>query len=317
MNNFISVIITAHDRKAYLMNAVLSVINQNFPKQQFEIIVVKNFYDENIDKFLIENKIKNYYTTERSMGTKIKIGIESSRGSIICFLDDDDMFSKDKLSEVFNSMSVNNESFFYNSRILINENNEKIGEEILEDKKIIVSSKKDVNYLFRHRIYFNSSSMCVKREVLEDKLKYLDKIQRLIDNFILLSAIEYNGKIRISSKPLTLYRVHPSTSRHIERDFNRFIQLKTQYWKEIVSVHETFFEVFKSELAIYALRCSKKMAELQQCLIEGKRCLKFINCGIFDKKTLFLANLASLISLFMPSYPRKLIFERQKRRILS
>lgn len=313
MQNFISVIVTAHDRKAYIMDALNSLLNQSLPRKYFEIIVVKNFYDEKIDKFINENDVLSYYTNEKSMGTKLKIGIENSKGNIICFLDDDDMFSTKKLEEVSNYMSKTDDSFFYNSRLLINEEGKKIGEDIVEDKKVIVSSKKEIDYLFKHKIYFNSSSMCVKREVLEDKLKYLNKIQRLIDNFILLSAIEYNGKLTITSKPLTLYRVHKSSSRHLERDFDKFIQSRISYWNEIVDAHKPFFEVFRNELVLYALECGKKMAELQKCLAEGKRCLKFINCGTFDIKTLVSANLASLISLFAPKYPIKLIYRRQEK----
>lgn len=310
MDDLISVIVTAHNRKLYLQDALKSLLNQDLPRNYFEIITVKNFYEESIDKFIVENGIQSYYTDKRAMGAKIKIGIENSRGNILCFLDDDDMFSKDKLKEVSDYLTRSDESLFYNSRILIDERGNTIGNEILEDKKLVVSSKKEINYLFQHKIYFNSSSMCVKKEVLEEKLKYLDQIERLADNFILLSAIEHNGKIRIVSKPLTFYRVHQSSSRHIEKDFNKFIQERISYWNEVIHANELLLKIFTNELALYAIECSKKMAEFQRCLIEGKRCIQFINCGTFERKTLLLSNIISLISIFAPQFPRQLIFKR-------
>ena len=42
---FISVIITAHNRKEFLLEAVNSALNQTLPKDEYEIIVVKNFQD--------------------------------------------------------------------------------------------------------------------------------------------------------------------------------------------------------------------------------------------------------------------------------
>jgi glycosyltransferase involved in cell wall biosynthesis len=45
---FISVIITVHKRKESSLEAVDSAINQTLPKDEYEIIVVKNFKDERI-----------------------------------------------------------------------------------------------------------------------------------------------------------------------------------------------------------------------------------------------------------------------------
>jgi len=39
---FISVIITAHNRRELLLEAVNSALNQTLPKDEYEIIVVKN-----------------------------------------------------------------------------------------------------------------------------------------------------------------------------------------------------------------------------------------------------------------------------------
>lgn len=49
MSNKISVIITAHDRKMYILEALSSVINNNLPKDKLEIIIVKNYKDNVID----------------------------------------------------------------------------------------------------------------------------------------------------------------------------------------------------------------------------------------------------------------------------
>jgi glycosyltransferase involved in cell wall biosynthesis len=45
---FISVIITAHNRREFLLDAVNSALNQTLPKDEYEIIIVKNFseYDD-------------------------------------------------------------------------------------------------------------------------------------------------------------------------------------------------------------------------------------------------------------------------------
>ena len=53
----LSVIITAHNRKNYLEDALESLIDQTLDRNLFEIIVVKNFYDGNLDQLLERNRV--------------------------------------------------------------------------------------------------------------------------------------------------------------------------------------------------------------------------------------------------------------------
>jgi Glycosyl transferase family 2. len=56
---FISVIITAYNRKEFLLDAIKSALKQTLPKDKYEIIVIKNFKDNLIDDFINENNIKS------------------------------------------------------------------------------------------------------------------------------------------------------------------------------------------------------------------------------------------------------------------
>ena len=49
---FISVIVTAYNRKEFLLQAVSSALRQTLPREYYEVIVVKNFEDEEIDRQL-------------------------------------------------------------------------------------------------------------------------------------------------------------------------------------------------------------------------------------------------------------------------
>ena len=88
----ISVVITAHNRQQYLIDAVKSVLNQEIDRNAFEILVVKNFKEERMDNFLSDKGVRLFYTEQKSFGAKLGIGIENAGGEIISFLDDDDTF---------------------------------------------------------------------------------------------------------------------------------------------------------------------------------------------------------------------------------
>lgn len=99
-NTKFSVVIIAYKRKEYLINAVNSVLNQKYPSEFTEIIVVKSFQDVKIDQFLLEKQIKSIYTESKSIGKKFALGFEICRGDIICLLEDDDEFHELKMSTI-------------------------------------------------------------------------------------------------------------------------------------------------------------------------------------------------------------------------
>jgi len=122
---FISVIITAHNRREFLLDAVNSALNQTLPKDEYEIIVVKNFEDERIDKFLEEHNVRNIIVEEEPLGAKIVKGVEESRGEVVSFLEDDDLWLPQKLDivkQVFKDKDViyyHNDFYNFTDRINI------------------------------------------------------------------------------------------------------------------------------------------------------------------------------------------------------
>ena len=112
---YISVIITAYDRKEFLLNAIKSALNQTLDKKYYEIIVIKNFRDENIDDFIIENKIVEIISNDNSLAGKLIEALNVAKGTVISFLDDDDLFSSNKLEVVYNKFKSNNNICYYHN----------------------------------------------------------------------------------------------------------------------------------------------------------------------------------------------------------
>ncbi|PSO05438.1 hypothetical protein B9Q04_18950 [Candidatus Marsarchaeota G2 archaeon BE_D] len=91
-HKYISVIVTAYNRSKYVLQAVRSALQQTLPKDLYEVIVVKNFRDETIDRRLEEWGVANIYSDNTSQGGKIYEGILAAEGEVISILDDDDEF---------------------------------------------------------------------------------------------------------------------------------------------------------------------------------------------------------------------------------
>ncbi len=68
MSPFISVIITAYNRREFLKHAVRSVLNQTLDKGLYEIIVVKNFKDPEVDRLIEQSRGKVIELDTASIG---------------------------------------------------------------------------------------------------------------------------------------------------------------------------------------------------------------------------------------------------------
>ncbi|EWG06361.1 MAG: cell wall biosynthesis glycosyltransferase [Candidatus Aramenus sulfurataquae] len=234
----ISVIITAYNRKKYLKEAISSALNQTFPRDSYEVIVIKNFYDDDVDNFIRENNVKSIYTEEEKSGGMFKLGIEQSSGEIICFLDDDDKFHEDKLRKVHESFEKYKDlGFYHNNRIVIDEDGKVIvepkpwGEEYIDkyDKSVYES-------LIRREAWNNNSSICVRRDCVD--LQELGQINIAIDIYFLSKALINKAPLLLDHTPLTYYRVHSSNTSIGFYDVSKRYKFKQKDTRDLFRIYE-------------------------------------------------------------------------------
>lgn len=222
--SYISVIITAYNRKEYLIEAFKSTINQTLSRDKYEVIVSKNFKNKFLDEYIKENEGKLIYFEEGSIGEQLVDAIQYAKGEIICFLDDDDLFTKDKLKFVYSTFKKNkNLGYLHNYEYLIdkngiilkgNLNKYKISKSFLltnKYKRILKLIKIEQNY----DPYFNMSSISIKRCILVGYLTYLKKLTTGPDDLMFFTSLDSKMNLYLCDKKLTYYRVHKSVSRDI------------------------------------------------------------------------------------------------------
>jgi glycosyltransferase involved in cell wall biosynthesis len=102
MDNLVSIIIPVFNRFEYANRAILSVLNQNYSK--WELFVIDDFSD---DKFALPKACENFQqriviiTNEKNSGPGLsrQKGLDLAKGEYVCFLDSDDYWKPDFLSE--------------------------------------------------------------------------------------------------------------------------------------------------------------------------------------------------------------------------
>jgi glycosyltransferase involved in cell wall biosynthesis len=237
---YISVIITAYNRKEFLLDAFNSVLNQTLDRSKYEIIVTKNFVDEKIDSYIKKNGGKLVFFEKGSVGAQIADALKYAKGEVICFLEDDDLFVKEKLKYVYDTFQKNKSIVYINNaRKYIDENKRYLSKSPLifekrREKDIIIreADKKPINLLKIQQYsgsFLNSSSIAIKTSVLK---RFVDDLKntKATDLFYYFISL-LSGDLLISAKELTLYRVHESMSSSIN-DYFSFKAVNCKYFED-------------------------------------------------------------------------------------
>lgn len=216
--NMISVIIIAYKRRQYIESCILSAATQKLPREKYEIIVVKDYVDAKIDKLIEETGSKSILVDEKLYGIKLAQAIGIARGEIICCLDDDDLFTYDKL-HVIDSLFTNDERlvFVHNGHRTLSSN--------IHAKKALHNSSKlriyydtekhskyRLNKLIRSNPHFNSSSISFRKKIFNRELFINYELMGGYDTILFILALSSEGVILNIPDILTVYRVHDSTS---------------------------------------------------------------------------------------------------------
>ncbi len=227
---FISVIVTAYRRRQYLYNALLSLKAQTLPKDKYEVIVVKDFDDPQVDSLIKEMRWKSVYSDEEYQGRMYLNGLKEADGDIIAFLDDDDTYMPNKLEYVYNVFSQNPDvGYLQHSftpvgvdgspkpclareapRNLVPQNELKLTwSEVSRYKEYGYSDP--ILYIFGgYRLYpdRNGTAIAVKRELLDGHKDLLSGLPVVIDGFLFASAIADRASLFFSDVKLSSWMYH-------------------------------------------------------------------------------------------------------------
>ena len=206
----ISIIIPTYNSSKFIKRTIKSVLAQTFTN--WELLIVDDCSTDNtielINEFIkTDNRIKLFKTTKNSGGPAYpkNIGFKFSNGEFIAYLDHDDEWLPNKLTEqinTFTNLLENNIGLVACGAYLINNSNKNFG--------FFVPIKRKNPFpeiLLRNPIYSNSSVL-LKRTVIEsvgprdENMKYSEDW----DMWIRIAKAGYN--ISYIPKPLFRYYFH-------------------------------------------------------------------------------------------------------------
>jgi Glycosyl transferase family 2 len=213
-----SVVVMAYKRRRFLREAVESVLNQTAPRELFEVIVIKDFPDEELDPWFAENGVRVVTEALPWIGEMIFRGIEEAQGEFVCFLDDDDRFAPEKIAGLHHLVTVNPSlGLIRNSIRAIDVEGKEIGSweryrPQAPESREFPRGRLALPWIYRYGGNVNMSTMTIRRSVLLDSAGAIQGIPASQDISLFTLAVARYVDVRIESNRWNDYRVHPSTS---------------------------------------------------------------------------------------------------------
>lgn len=213
----VTVIIIAFTRKTFIKRAISSVINAGPNSSELEIIVIKNFKDSETDEYIDKNGGTNIFTEKEGLSDKVMTGIENATGDYICFLEDDDEFSPNKIITIRDFISEYPASdYIHNGHVMIRDGNIRDGHLYPGIKQVLQVGKrkqKQVMELMYTSSFFNLSSVTISKRFgayLRENLQ--SGLTHIVDVAIFLEAYEKESfNLLFIPEELTFYRTHNSS----------------------------------------------------------------------------------------------------------
>lgn len=196
-------------------------MRQDLARSSFQIVVVKNFLEPSIEKYLADVGAETILCTEQPGSLKVAAAFARCRGEIILLLDDDDLFEPSRLRTIAAAFESHPRLGFYGNQAsyvgaegqplrprsvprLGNRPSFPKGTLLLDSPR----TRADLRKLTYRYPEFNVGSSAIRRELVERSLPYLARMQMTVDTLLFYGALISEFSILLDAAHLTRYRIH-------------------------------------------------------------------------------------------------------------
>lgn len=199
----VSVIIPAYNQAHFLSDTLRSVLDGTY--QDLEIIIVDDGSTDNtrqVAESISDPRIRYIFQENSGLSSARNTGIRNASGSLLTYLDSDDLFLPEKLSLLTDILEREPEiGLVAGQAIIIDENNQPLGEVFTEP------IPKDItNLLFGNPLHVGSVLL---RSEWQDKVGFFDQNLRSYEDWDMWLRLARAGcQMGWVAKPVSLYRFH-------------------------------------------------------------------------------------------------------------
>jgi glycosyltransferase involved in cell wall biosynthesis len=211
MKPAVSALIDTYNHERFIEEAILSVLEQDFPSAEMEILVIDDGSTDRTPEIVRKFGPRVSYLRKSNGGqaSAFNDGIPEAKGEIVAFLDGDDWWAKTKLQRIMSAFEKNL-------------NAGTVGHGIVEADTVANSSvalapeltgyfdlaSDDGAHILRNLMAFlGTSRVSIRKRVLDKILPVPEALVVEADEFMSTMAVAHDGAVLLP-EPLTYYRLH-------------------------------------------------------------------------------------------------------------
>lgn len=209
----VSVLIDTYNHERFIEKAIHSVLEQDFPVADREIIVVDDGSTDRTAQIVqrFERRLRYIRKENGGQASAFNIGIPECRGEIIAFLDGDDYWLPGKLSRVREVLEKNSAVGFVGHAIKesLPDGQERISAPA-QDEKFRIQSVESARLFRLRKSFLGTSRMTMRAEIARRILPVPESLVFEADEYLFTLAAAMS-EIVILREALTCYVIHGSS----------------------------------------------------------------------------------------------------------
>jgi len=212
--HFVSVLIDTYNHERFIEKAIASVLEQDFPAAEREILVVDDGSTDSTPEIVrrFEPHVRLLRKTNGGQASAFNAGIPECQGEVVAFLDGDDWWARDKLTKVVEAMRANPTVGIVGNGIVIVGRDQSEQFDVLREGLRFQANTVEGAKLFRRRgAFLGTSRMAIRAELLRRIGAVPELIEIQADEYLYTLAAVL-AEARILAEVLTYYRLHEANS---------------------------------------------------------------------------------------------------------
>jgi glycosyltransferase involved in cell wall biosynthesis len=208
----VTVLIDTFNHERFIEEAIVSVLEQDFPRSEMEAIVVDDGSTDRtpeiIRKFV--PRVRHLPKTNGGQASAFNAGIAEAQGEIVAFLDGDDWWALNKIKQVAEAVAMHPEIGLVGHSIteVLLDGRHRI-EALREETRFQANSLEGAHVFRTRKNFLGTSRMTIRTKLLRQIGAVPEEILIQADEYLFTMAAVL-CEAAILTEPLTFYRHHDS-----------------------------------------------------------------------------------------------------------